>query len=164
MARVTLEGAQFDERTASMLLECRHRLEALSVPFAWSQGSYSTSVGASGGTHSGGGAVDIKLAGLSDNDAHTIETVMRSVGFAAWYRPAIPGVWPRHVHGIAVGCDDLAPAAAAQVVDYRNGRNGLASHGPDTGSRNYVGTVWDDYLPPADAIARAVWGMILERH
>lgn len=154
---VTLEGARFDERTAAMLLEVRYRLSLVGVPFTWSQGSYSTSVGVSGGTHAGGGAVDIRLAGSPDDVARTIETVMREVGFAAWYRPDLPGVWPRHVHGIAVGCGGLSAAAAAQVVDYHHNRNGLAGHGRDTGSRAYVGVTWETYFPPADAIARAVW-------
>jgi hypothetical protein len=153
--RVTLEGADFDERTAYMLLEVRHRLDG--IPFTWSQGSYSTSVGASGGTHSGGGAVDIRLAGL-EQYATLYETTMRSVGFAAWHRTAIPGVWPEHVHAIAIGCPDMSAAAAAQIDDYRRGLNGLAGHGPDTGSRDYVNVTWETYDPPAESIARAVWG------
>ena len=139
-----------------MIQEAKFRLAGV-VPVQVTQGSYSTAVGASAGTHSGGGAVDIALVGLSDDDAHTIETVLREVGFAAWYRTAIPGVWPRHVHGIAAGCGDLASQAAAQVTDYRNGRDGLAGHGPDTGNRAHVGVTWETYEPPADAIARAVW-------
>lgn len=152
----TVDGCIVDDRTGAMIQEVKSRLANV-APVRVTQGSYSTGVGASAGTHSGGGAVDIALSGLTDDDARTIETTMREVGFAAWYRPAIPGVWPRHVHGIAIGCGDLAPQAAAQVTDYRNGRDGLANHGPDTGSRAHVGETWDTYTPPAADVARAVW-------
>lgn len=138
------KGCLFDARTADMLTAV-DRVELPDTSFVPSQGSYTTSVGASGGTHAGGGAVDIALAGLDDTVARRIETGMRRVGFAAWYRTAIPNVWPRHVHGIAVGCSDLSSQAAAQVTAYKNGRDGLAGNGADTGNRSYVNVTWEAY-------------------
>lgn len=145
MARVTWKGVTVDDRTARMLTAV-DRAELPTTSFQPTQGSYSTGVSASAGTHSGGGAVDIALAGLDDDTARRIETAMRRVGFAAWYRTAIPGTWPRHVHGIAVGCSDLASAARSQVTAYLNGRDGLAGNGPDTGTRSYVDVTWESYF------------------
>lgn len=93
------------------------------------QGSYNGGTGevpASGNTHDGGGAVDLSAA-------HWPEKVraLRAVGFAAWHRPAIPGLWGEHVHAILIGNVKLSPAAAAQVDAYRRHRNGLADNAPD---------------------------------
>jgi hypothetical protein len=91
------------------------------------QGSYNAGgVKASGGTHDGGGAVDLSPANWPDK-VHAL----RAVGFAAWHRPAIPGLWGEHVHAVLIGNAKLSPAARAQVDDYRHHRNGLADHGPD---------------------------------
>lgn len=142
---VWYEGSQFDERTRDMLVE----VDAL-TPFAWtpSQGSYSNA-SASAGTHSGGGAVDV--TGLGVDQCNALVDAMRRVGFAAWHRTPEQSDWVRHVHGIAVqpggkgdrGC--LHPSAHDQVIDYYEGRNGLAGNGPDDGPRQYVGTTWEEY-------------------
>lgn len=92
------------------------------------QGSYNKGrVGASAGTHDGGGAVD-----LAPYDWERKVRALRQVGFAAWHRPAIPGVWGEHIHAILIGNQKLSPAAQGQVIDYRNRRDGLAGNGPDT--------------------------------
>lgn len=91
------------------------------------QGSYNAGgVGASAGTHDGGGAVD-----LTPVDWERKVHVMRAVGFAAWHRLAIPGVWEEHIHCILISDLKASPAARAQVQDYRNHLDGLAGHGPD---------------------------------
>lgn len=161
MARVNWRGVIVDSRTAAMLAEANRLLPSISF---WPvQGSYSTGVSASGGTHSGGGAVDITLTNLSDAAARQIETVMRRVGFAAWYRPAIPGTWNRHVHGIAMGCADASSAAKVQMQNYKDGDDGLVGPGRDTGDRRYVKVTWESYVaglktpaPPAPKPGRAV--------
>ncbi|MGH3498430.1 MAG: hypothetical protein ACRDP1_13295, partial [Nocardioidaceae bacterium] len=91
------------------------------------QGSYNAGgVSASAGTHDGGGAVD-----LAPYDWANKVRAMRSIGFAAWHRPAIPGLWGEHIHCIAIGDIDLSPAAAQQVHDYFNGLDGLAGEAHD---------------------------------
>lgn len=153
-----VDGCLVDDRTAAIINEVKLRL--WQIPVKVTQGSYSTEVAASGGTHAGGGVADIALAGISDNDARLIETTLRSCGCAAWYRTAIPGVWPRHIHFLVLGTRDFSPAAAAQTVDYAEGRDGLASRGRDTGNRSFINVRWETYDPPADAIARAVWQLL----
>lgn len=119
-----------------------------------SQGSPSQSVGASAGTHSGQGAVDVRGRTLTPAQRHQVCDVMRRVGFAAWVRTEDQGDWPPHIHGVAVqlgGKDDpgsLAPAAHRQVIDYYEGRNGLANKRPDDGPRDCVGIVWETYCAP----------------
>lgn len=93
------------------------------------QGSYNGGrVSASAGTHDGGGAVD---CWCSDVDVDRLVRVMRTVGFAAWYRPAIAGLWGAHVHAIAIGDRELSSGARAQVVAYLNHRDGLKSNAHD---------------------------------
>jgi hypothetical protein len=60
---------------------------------------------------------------------------LRESGFAAWYRPALSGVWPRHIHAIAIGDPDLSSGARDQVAQYYRRQNGLANRGPDNGPR-----------------------------
>jgi GH25 family lysozyme M1 (1,4-beta-N-acetylmuramidase) len=85
------------------------------------QGSYNNGkVNASGGTHDGGGVVDL----LAWDWRHKVR-VLREVGFAAWHRAARPGVWGEHIHAVLVDHGRLDPSAAAQVVAYRAGRDGL---------------------------------------
>ena len=116
------------------------------------QGSYSGSVSASAGTHSGGGAIDLAPTDPADYDRLVYE--MRRVGWAAWRRTEAQGFDP-HIHGIAgpAGPGDLAPAASDQWADYLAGRNGLANNGPDDGPRDFVGVTWETYqqqTPPDD--------------
>jgi len=123
-AKTTHDGKTVDCLTDAALLEAERRL---GYPLTIVQGSYNRGgVSQSAGTHDGGGAVD-----LSPWDWEKKVRVMRAVGFAAWHRPAIRGVWAEHIHCILIGNQKLSPAAAAQVVDYRNHRDGLAGHGPD---------------------------------
>lgn len=91
------------------------------------QGSYNAGgVAASVGTHDGGGCVDVPAW---EHDA-TI-TALRAVGFAAWYRPTLAGVWPAHCHAVLIGHAKLAPVAFRQVQAYLARRDGLAGNGPD---------------------------------
>jgi hypothetical protein len=119
-----------------------------------SQGSYNRGgVAASAGTHDGGGAVDIIVGNLTAATRQRLVREMRRVGFAAWLRTPAQSNWPYHVHAIAVqpgGKNDqgvLSTGAHAQVVDYYNGRNGLARHALDDGPRDYVGVTWETYQP-----------------
>lgn len=140
-SRVTYLGRTVDTRTRAMLREAQSRAGRSLV---LTQGSYSGGVGASKGTHDGGGAADISVSGMSSATRTTVVRSLREVGFAAWYRPAIPGVWGPHIHAIAVSDPDLATEAQAQVGDYYLGRNGLSGHGPDTGP-SVTKRTWEDY-------------------
>lgn len=96
------------------------------------QGSYNTSVSASGGTHSGGGALDVVYS-LVNSDRKL--AAWRNAGIAMWARRRWEGPWSDHGHGIVIGCVHASASAKRQVTSYRNGRNGLRSNGPDTGPR-----------------------------
>ena len=142
MTRVEFEGHTLDARTRDMIVAARVGCVA---PIEITQGSYNTSVSQSAGTHSGGGAVDIRAIGRSDSEREEIVRMLRWVGFAAWLRTPSQGDWPYHVHAIAVGCPDLSSGARNQVTSYKNGRNGLANNGPDTFTRAYVDWTWERY-------------------
>jgi hypothetical protein len=125
--RTDVRGHTLDNLTDYALLAVEAELGYTPRSLTILQGSYNAGgVGASAGTHDGGGAVD-----LSPVNAAAKVHALRKVGFAAWHRSAIPGVWGEHIHAVLVGNVRLAPAAAAQVVDYRNHRDGLAGHSPD---------------------------------
>jgi peptidoglycan hydrolase-like protein with peptidoglycan-binding domain len=140
-SRVTYRSRTVDTRTRAMLQAAQSRA-GRSVTLT--QGSYSGGVGASKGTHDGGGAADISVSGMSSATRTAVVRSLREVGFAAWYRPAIPGVWGQHIHAIAVSDPDLSTEAQAQVGDYYLGRDGLAGHGPDTGP-SVTKRTWEDY-------------------
>lgn len=122
--RVKHDGKTVDLLTHVALLEAEKKL---GYQLTIVQGSFTTAVAASAGTHSGGGAVD-----LSPYEWQKKVKAMRQVGFAAWHRTAIPGVWGEHIHCILIGDKLLSPAAKEQVTQYYNHENGLADHGPDT--------------------------------
>lgn len=134
-------GANTDADTAAMLSELQ-RVTGLSILLT--QGSYSTSVSASAGTHSGGGVVDLNLSGWDYPTIQRVISAGRSMGGVGWYRTPAEG-FSYHVHMVRVDCADLAPAARAQVVQYYAGQNGLANHGPDDSTRAYVGMTWAKY-------------------
>jgi hypothetical protein len=110
------------------------------------QGSYNPGgVGQSAGTHDGGGAADLDMGKLCGKRTRRVVRALRIVGFAAWHRPAIPGVWGEHIHAIAISDPDLAPAAADQVWDYYTHHDGLADNAADAGPRVGFHT-WEAYL------------------
>ena len=113
-----------DWKTRAALEEAERRLGyRLTVV----QGSYNAGgVSASAGTHDNGGVVDL-LAW----DWRRKVRVLRAIGFAAWYRPAIKGLWGAHIHAVLIDHGRLAASAARQVAAYRNGRDGLAGNRVD---------------------------------
>lgn len=122
--RVIMHGKTVNKRTAAALLEAEHRL---GYDLTIIQGSYNTSVSASAGTHQGGGAVDL----APYEYAKKVEA-LRRIGFAAWHRQAIAGLWVEHIHAGLVGDAEAAPALKQQFADYAAGLNGLADRGRDT--------------------------------
>lgn len=144
-------GVTLDDRTAAMMEEVA-RLSG-DVYVRPTQGSYSGGVSASAGTHDGGGAIDIagQDAGMTQAHRETICNAGRQVGFAMWIRSPDQSDWPWHIHGEAVQADGkhdqgcLSSGAHGQVIDYFEGRNGLASGAPDDGPRHWVGVTWETY-------------------
>lgn len=117
----------------------------LGYPLTVVQGSYNAGgVSQSAGTHDGGGVVDL-LAW----DWQRKVRVLRSIGFAAWYRPAIKGLWGAHIHAVMIDHGRLSASAAQQVAAYRGGRDGLKSNLVDTFWRPSPIPVFDYRPKPA---------------
>lgn len=137
--KTTMDGETVNGRTADMIKAAEQRAD---VDLTLTQGSYNPGgVGASGGTHDGGGAVDFSASGL---DATAAVKALREVGFAAWHRTEDQGDWAEHLHVVAISDTDMSPEAQEQVGDYYEGRNGLASGAPDDGPQVKKVT-WEDY-------------------
>lgn len=143
---VTFRGKTMDRKTAAALAIAEQRL---GYELTVVQGCYNVGgVGASAGTHDLGGVID-----LSPFDWQRKVRVLRGLGFAAWHRPTLPGVWGEHIHAVMIGHQDLAPAAARQVVSFKAGRDGLAGNGidpdkyhPDVEPFNFAAAWRDDLL------------------
>lgn len=130
----TYDGRRVDWLTRAALEDVAHVLGYSDGKLTLHQGSYNAGrVSASAGTHDGGGVID-----LAPYDHARKVRELRRHGFAAWFRPAIPGLWGAHIHAVQIGNRKLAPSAARQVEAYLAGRNGLASNGPDDGPRDFV--------------------------
>lgn len=130
MAKVTWRGHKFDPQTAEMLREL-DKLVGPYVSIQPTQGSYSNSVGASAGTHSGAGACDLSVQKLSSWQVQLVVFLARRIGFAAWHRSSSEGPWADHIHLINKTAKGLAPAAERQVAAYKAKRNGLANDKAD---------------------------------
>lgn len=79
---------------------------------------------ASGGTHTVGRAVD-----LAPFDYQRKVRVLRDLGFAAWHRPTLPGVWVEHIHAILIFPDrinrkGISESGYAQIGDFDHGGPG----------------------------------------
>lgn len=147
--RVTWRGVTLNKRTVQMVEAAEERFgrQFDAIP----QGSYSTSVGASAGTHSGAGAIDIY-----DHDLDGVQHAMRSVGFASWHRTTLPGVWSAHVHSIAIGDAGMSNAAHDQVVAYYAHETGLVGEAHDGTWRPNPIPVWH-YNPRGGSNQDSPW-------
>lgn len=132
--RILWTGHKIDRWTGQALEDAQR---FAGRPITLTQGSWSTAVGASAGTHSQSGVIDAVTGDRPD----ILVAALRRAGFAAWLRTAAEGPWKPHIHAVLIGHPDLAPAAARQVTAYLAGRNGLATNGADTGPRDHVGRV-----------------------
>jgi hypothetical protein len=121
-SRVTYGGKTFNARTVRMLKRAE---ESYGSKFGFYQGSYSTGVSASMGTHDGGGAVDIKPPANIDKALKALA----SAGFWAKWRGSMN---PPHIHALATGDTQLSPAARRQL--------GLPADGGYQGDQVEVGT------------------------
>lgn len=171
--RTDRDGKLLNYRTLEMLLVAERRFAAWAgltgVEFVLTQGSWSGAA-ASGGTHLGGGALDIDSTSwdtAAERDRIVFE--LRRIGFAAWYRPRLVRadgslVWNPHIHAIAIGDREMSAAAAQQVIWYREGLNGLwpDGGGEDTGPRVTI-TEYPQTLQELDMpTAQEIWAYGLE--
>lgn len=94
---------------------------------SWHHGS------ASGSTHDGGGAFDLRVWNLPPEKVGPLVVALRSRGVCAWKRDQIHGNFQPHIHGIDRNEAGLSDGAQSQVNDYDRGGNGLsgAAHGKD---------------------------------
>ena len=129
-SKVKHQGRTIDKATLAALRQAEMVLGYTKDSLTVVQGSFNGGrVAQSAGTHDGAGAVDLTAQKHGDK-----VKALRFVGFAAWFRPRIPGHWNDHVHAI-LWCGKIwsrVPSSAQrQVNDARNDRDGLASHAKD---------------------------------
>jgi hypothetical protein len=138
--RIQIGFATLNARTLAMLDQAQTLYSAgggiMTLRRAIMQGGYNPGgVAASFGTHDGGGALDLSVRSPEDRRILTgeIEPLLRALrvaGFAAWLRDTdslYPGS-PIHIHAIAIGDDELSPAARGQIdgeFGYLRGYDGL---------------------------------------
>jgi len=152
--RVQINGETLNARTLAMLAHAQELYggEIDLIGYAITQGSYSTNVSASFGTHAGGGAVDLSVLSRETytvlwEEFEPLIHALRTAGFAAWLREygELHEGSPIHIHAIAVGDRELSPAAVLQLTGeagYFRGYSGLPVelYGPPTEDR-YGGPV-----------------------
>jgi hypothetical protein len=132
-----LNGHQLNQRTYEMLQRAKRIYGGIIdiTGDAITQGSYTSAVEASFGTHAGGGAVDLSVMSpgtyrILYDDIDPLIKALRLVGFAAWYRDLdeLYDGSPAHIHAIAIGDHTLSLAAREQLAGpfgYFWGYNGL---------------------------------------
>lgn len=142
--KIWAQGKRTDRRSQSALLwaQKRYLAKAPKKRKSWviSQGGYNAGgVGASAGTHDGGGAYDLSVTGMSDKQIRGMVKWLRRAGFAAWFRN-----WPgnRHVHAILMGHKTASPGAKQQMESYLARRDGLAGNAYDGTWRPYPLPRW----------------------
>jgi hypothetical protein len=134
---VEINGSLLNQRTLTMLMHAQELYggEIQLTGSAITQGSYSTGVSASFGTHDGGGAVDLSVLQPGTytvmwDDIDPLLRALRVSGFAAWLREygELYTDSPIHIHAIAIGDAELSPAAQEQLTGpagYFRGYSGL---------------------------------------
>lgn len=99
------------------------------------QGAWMSKAGggaaASAGYHDRGGCLDTRTWNLTGTQVDTFIRTARRYGFAFWRRDARHGGMDPHAHGVLGTDSDLSTGAGIQWRQYLDGRDGLASNGPD---------------------------------
>jgi hypothetical protein len=101
------------------------------------QGSYKGGSGASasGSTHDGGGAADLRTwnlpASQQANLCQNVVVELRKRNGCAWYRDQAHGGFDPHIHVIVRDEPALSSGARWQVSEYDRVHNGLSNQGPD---------------------------------
>lgn len=135
---VQFRGVTLDASTMRKFLLAeawiQHDLGNPNFQLSFPQGSYSTSVAASGGTHAGGGVADVHCEGFSTSTRVIMMRYFRACLGFGWHRPynwdGQGGV--EHMHIGEIGNPNMSAALAAQVVAYSEGLNGLADGNLDS--------------------------------
>lgn len=129
--RVQYDGQTVTARTRDLL----HYAEALwqkrgrhSKRIRLAQGSFSTSVSASGSTHAGDGAFDVRTTGvgLARKETVSLLRALRDSGAAAAIRDERDGM-DDHIHGVVIDDRQESDSAKWQVEEYKAGRNMLSN-------------------------------------
>ena len=154
-------GVETDTRTADQLTEAA-RIVGPDIQLTPTQGSWRPTSKYSASTHSGAGAVDLSVIGLDRAQEERLIIALNAVGIVAWIREAIAGLWPRHCHLLSIPAGwqapsltkwlergELHPTAWDQITAARNGRDGLASNGPDPHAHLRTWRTWEQYDPTA---------------
>jgi hypothetical protein len=135
--RIAINGRVLNLRTYEMLAYAATLYDGVIdiTGTAITQGSYTSAVDASFGTHAGGGAVDLSVMypetyTIHKEDIEPLIRALRLAGFAAWYRDFddLYAGSPVHIHAIAIGDAELSFAAQQQLTGphgYFLGFNGL---------------------------------------
>lgn len=121
--KILFRGKLVNQRTAAMVMQAEQILGG-GHKYHITQGSFSTSVKASGSTHAGGGAIDTNGPGGWSRAT----SALRAVGFAAWHRSPSQGPWGHHIHAIDYRDPTASSSAKAQGRDYLAGGDGLAGY------------------------------------
>lgn len=129
---VNFRGVKVNVRTRVMIERAESYMKQMGIntKLSFSQGSYSTSVSASAGTHDGGGALDIRTTGFSSATADNVVKALRMAGFAGWRRGVNDSFSP-HIHAIAMGDTRATQVAKNQVSEYLRGGDGLVGSNGD---------------------------------
>ncbi len=125
-SRLTCQGCTLNGRTVSMLSAAESHLDGL--PLKVVKGSYDVREHKGAHPHIGGGVADLSVKGLETAQIERFVAALRRVGFAAWFRPREDRP---HVHAVAIGDREMAPAAQWQVRQYFMGRDGRTRLGAD---------------------------------
>jgi hypothetical protein len=131
--RVYEDGKRLSPRHLALIKDAFRAAEIPLSLLRVAQGSFSNG-SLSAGTHSGAGAVDLGVYGISLAKQLRLIQELRKRNCAAWIRSRRYGGWTKgdHIHSILKDERGLAYGAAAQVRDYNAGRNGLSG-----GNRDY---------------------------
>lgn len=140
--KVRMQGHTVSRRVRDML---RWAEAKSGVPVAIAQGSYrgTSAAVASGSTHDRE-AVDLRVGHLTTGQRVKLVRALKDAGFAAWYRPALPGVWGPHIHALPIG-GDLSTSARGQVRAFLANppRDGLRGNRIDRTYRPNPPVRWD---------------------
>ena len=132
--RITKNGKTLSRRVWAIIAHAKKEAgipddQAYVLQGSWARGSLSA------GTHTGGGAADLSVRGMTEAKAIKLCVELRRWYGDAYLRSPKYG-WPArlggsHIHVIFADEPGLSYGARRQVINYNNGRNALASNKKD---------------------------------
>lgn len=135
--RVQVDGQEVSLRVRELIYQAAADAKIDRSRIVVVQGSYKGGHGAaaSGSTHDGAGAFDLRTRNLTSQETLRLVFHLRRWNVAAWWRAPAYG-WPAseggpHLHGIVIDEPGLSDGAEWQVAEYLAGRNGLSRGGRD---------------------------------